>query len=94
MPGESYGQRSLVGYSPWDCKESDTTEATEQAHEFFIGFPGGKESTGQVTRVWSLGQEKEKKKTKLCWSNILEGAKPPGTETSTIKVSLGIFSLL
>ena len=23
---ESYGQRSLVGYSPWDQKESDTTE--------------------------------------------------------------------
>ena len=22
------GQRSLVGYSPWGCKESDTTEAT------------------------------------------------------------------
>ena len=25
-PGESHGQRSLVGYSPWGCKESDTTE--------------------------------------------------------------------
>ena len=25
-PGESYGQRSLVGYSPWGHKESDTTE--------------------------------------------------------------------
>ena len=24
--GESHGQRSLVGYSPLDCKESDTTE--------------------------------------------------------------------
>ena len=24
--GESHGQRSLVGCSPWDCKESDTTE--------------------------------------------------------------------
>jgi len=23
-----HGQRSLVGYSPWDCKESDMTEAT------------------------------------------------------------------
>ena len=22
------GQRSLAGYSPWDCKESDTTEPT------------------------------------------------------------------
>ena len=26
LPGESRGQRSLVGYSPWDHKESDTTE--------------------------------------------------------------------
>ena len=30
-----------MGYSPRDCKESDTTEVTEQAQEFFIGFPGG-----------------------------------------------------
>ena len=26
LPGESHGQRSLEGYSPWGCKESDTTE--------------------------------------------------------------------
>ena len=26
LPGESHGGRSLVGYSPWGCKESDTTE--------------------------------------------------------------------
>ena len=25
MPGESHGQRSLVGYSPWGHKESDMT---------------------------------------------------------------------
>ena len=29
LPGESYGQRSLVGYSPWSCKESDRTKPTE-----------------------------------------------------------------
>ena len=28
LPGESHGQRSLVGYSPWCRKELDTTEAT------------------------------------------------------------------
>ena len=28
LPGESHGQRSLAGYSPWGHKESDTTEAT------------------------------------------------------------------
>ena len=26
LPGKSHGQRSLVGYSPRGCKESDTTE--------------------------------------------------------------------
>ena len=26
LPGEFHGQRSLVAYSPWGCKESDTTE--------------------------------------------------------------------
>ena len=26
LPGKSHGCRSLVGYSPWGCKESDTTE--------------------------------------------------------------------
>ena len=28
LPGESHGQRSLVGYSLWGYKESDTTEVT------------------------------------------------------------------
>ena len=26
LPGKFHGQRSLVDYSPWGCKESDTTE--------------------------------------------------------------------
>ena len=26
LPGKSHGQRSLVGYSPWGCKELDTIE--------------------------------------------------------------------
>ena len=32
LPGESHGQRSLVGYSPYGHKESDTTELTEHTH--------------------------------------------------------------
>ena len=28
LPEESYGQRSLAGYSPWGLKESDMTEVT------------------------------------------------------------------
>ena len=31
MPGKSHGWRSLVGYSPWGGKESDTAE---QLHFF------------------------------------------------------------
>ena len=26
LPGKSHGQMSMVGHSPWGCKESDTTE--------------------------------------------------------------------
>ena len=26
LPGESHGQRSLAGYSPWGLKQLDTTE--------------------------------------------------------------------
>ena len=26
LPGKPHGQRNLVGYSPWGCEESDTTE--------------------------------------------------------------------
>ena len=32
FPGESHGQRSLVGYSPWGHKESDTTERLTHTH--------------------------------------------------------------
>ena len=27
-----HGQRSLIGYSPWDHKESDMTEMTKHTH--------------------------------------------------------------
>ena len=36
LPGESCGQRSLVGYSPWGHKESDMTERT--AHKIMIDY--------------------------------------------------------
>ena len=32
LPGKSPGRRSLVGFSPWGCEESDTTE---QLHFYF-----------------------------------------------------------
>ena len=32
LPGECHGQTNLVGYSPWGCKESDTTERLTHTH--------------------------------------------------------------
>ena len=32
LPGQFHGQRSLVGYSPWGRRESDTTEQLTNAH--------------------------------------------------------------
>ena len=34
--GKFHGQRSLEGYSPWGCKESDMAEATEHTSFFSV----------------------------------------------------------
>ena len=34
LPGEFHGQRSMVGYSPWRLKESDTTELLSTCREY------------------------------------------------------------
>ena len=44
LPEEAHGQRNLAGYSPWDGKESDTTERLtlslyfNKKSNFFINF--------------------------------------------------------
>jgi len=35
LPGELHEQRSLEGYSPWSCTESDTTEQWSTQVIFF-----------------------------------------------------------
>ena len=37
LPGESRGQRSLAGYSPWGRKESERTEMAEHAQVYLLG---------------------------------------------------------
>ena len=32
LPGKSHGRKSLVGYSPWGCRESDTAERLHFTH--------------------------------------------------------------
>ena len=36
LPGESHGQKSLVGCSPWGCKESGTTERLTLTYKLFL----------------------------------------------------------
>ena len=43
LPGKSHGRRSLVGYSPWDCEESDMTE---QLHFHFDEAKAESEKSG------------------------------------------------
>ena len=40
LPGKFHGQRSLLGYSPWGCKELDMTEglSTVQHSKYFFGI--------------------------------------------------------
>ena len=40
LPGKSHGQRSLVGYSPWGCKELDTIERLHFHFHFHFTHQG------------------------------------------------------
>ena len=40
LPGKFHGQRSLVDYSPWGCKESDMSECTHTHTHTHIALPG------------------------------------------------------
>ena len=56
LPEESHGQRSLVGYSPQDHKESDMTEATQHASSVGLQFKKPLPCTGNRFHLW-LGNE-------------------------------------
>ena len=43
LPGKFHGQRSLVGYSPWGCKELDMTERRHFAFYYIAIAEGTKE---------------------------------------------------
>ena len=46
LPGEFHGQRSLVDYSPWDCKESDTT--VDPYHTYCTDYRKNLEMSSQM----------------------------------------------
>ena len=51
LTGESHGQRSLVGYSPWGRKELGTTEATWHTSMHYI-YSQRKKIFGSEWRWW------------------------------------------
>ena len=55
LPGKIQGQRSLVVYSPWDCKESDRTEQLTLTFRASLVSQQLKNLPAmQETEVWSL----------------------------------------
>ena len=44
MPGESHGERRLVGYSPWGRKESDTIERLHFTSKYIMRNAGLEEA--------------------------------------------------
>ena len=54
LPGESHGQRSLVGYSPRGCKESDTTEWLHFTILFKKTLIGSCSNTFLLSTSWSV----------------------------------------
>ena len=68
LPGESHGQRSLVGYSPWGCNESDMTEQLSRKHSELGGSSGRQDSKAPGT--WSLLEMRQRQPSGL--SNWVE----------------------
>ena len=73
LPGKFHGQRSLVGYSMWGCKKSDTTEwlSTHTHTHTHTHMPGYEHREGAQL---SLGRFKKAscKKWHLSWNLMLK----------------------
>ena len=57
LPGECHGQRSLVSYSPWGHKESDTTEWLTHTvlEQGFLGGTRGKNLPANAGNIRDMG---------------------------------------
>ena len=65
LPGKFHAQRSLVGYSPWGCKESDGTEHTYVIQIILGTLKTTSTSTIIARHLRNLPSGKKKKKS-LC----------------------------
>ena len=67
LPGESHGQGSLVGYSPWGHRELDTTGAPEHKHCF-----------SSHTWMWKLDHEEGWAPENWCFQTVMLQKTPEG----------------
>ena len=70
LAGKSHRQRSLVGYSPWIHKKSDTIEATEHTHILCLGQTVSIASQWTSLLLWCplLNIILEREATVILWS--------------------------
>ena len=60
LAGESHGQRSLAGYSPWGHKQSDTTERLSTANIYSLKtekIPTGRVALGDWLGCYRAGNK-------------------------------------
>ena len=57
LPGKSHRQRSLVGYSPWSCKELDMTEQLSHTHTHTLSHTHTHTHTLSLTHTHTIGKK-------------------------------------
>ena len=76
LPGESQGQRSLAGYGPWGCKESDMTsqprDRTQVSH-----------IAGRFFTIWAIREAQDSFSRESSW---------PGNRTRVSCIAGGFFT--
>ena len=73
LPGKSHGQRSLVGYSPWGRKESDTTEPPTHTHTH-TPLTKSAVNSGELFQAMIRGRRDYRRrirKTEHCWDLLV-----------------------
>ena len=55
LPGESHGERSLTGYSPWGREGMDMTERLNNKKNYIRGFPGSSAIKNLPANVGTAG---------------------------------------
>ena len=107
LPGKSHGQRSLVGYSPWDCKSwtwlSDwTTTATTKGLSHSLTC-GGVDVTSHITHMPLAFKPvspsvlcSHLRTSNFCWCRIflLQGKIKDHLEMFCLRETLRIFEFL